>query len=115
MHWNHRVVKKVYENGEIQLGIHEVFYNEDGSIYAYTTDPMEACIVGDCENELLDNLREYLEWMQRALEKPVLVDGEVEFKHDPIEDQIDELMKLDTLKDIIKALKELDKEHDHPA
>ncbi len=99
-HWNHRVVKKTYENGEEAFGIHEVFYNEDGTIYSYTKDPVDA----SCES--LEALREYIQWMTDCLDKEILVDGEVEFV-DP--DGLDE--KLDnckTFEDIEKLIASLD-------
>lgn len=71
-HWNHRVVQS--KTGDyISFGIHEVFYNDDGSIHAYTEEPISVC------NESLKELRETLERMLRCLDKPVLIDGEVEF------------------------------------
>ncbi len=39
-HWNHRVIKKIYEDGEEEYGIHEVFYNTDGTIFGYTQEPV---------------------------------------------------------------------------
>jgi len=72
-YWNHRVVKRTYGDGKVTFGIHEVFYNKDDSIYAYTKDPVEV----SCES--IEALREYLQWMMDCLDKDVLVDGEVEF------------------------------------
>lgn len=75
-HWNHRVVKKEYpESAEAytEYSIREVFYNEDGSIYAYTENPMETC------GGSLEELREYLMRCLKALDQPILVDGEVVF------------------------------------
>lgn len=76
-HWNHRVVKKVFnkgtENEEEQYSIREVFYNNDGSIYAYTENPIDLA----CES--LDGLREYIGWCLKALDAPILIDGEVKF------------------------------------
>ena len=111
-HWNHRVIKKVYNNGEIQLGIHEVFYNDDGSIYGYTEDPTQASVSDMDESTLLDDLREYIQWMLNCIDKPILIDGEVEFKHDPIEDQIDELVRSDNPEDAIRLLEELESKLD---
>ena len=70
-HWNHRVVKRITER-EV-YGIHEVFYNDDGSINAYTKEPIRA----QCES--IEELREYIQWMLDCLDKEILVDGEVEF------------------------------------
>ena len=83
-HWNHRVIKKVYRpSGEESYGVHEVFYNDDGSIYSYTVNPVDAA----CET--LDDLREYIQWMLNCLDKPVLIDGEIDC-HDPHKDDTEE-------------------------
>lgn len=71
-HWNHRVIKESL-NGEDWYSVREVFYNSDGSIYAYTDEPVE--VSGDSIKEL----REYAQWILDCLDKPVLVDGDVEF------------------------------------
>jgi len=76
--WNHRVVRKTFfkdtEKEEEQYSIREVFYNDDESISAYTSEPIDLA----CES--LEALREYIGWCLKALDKPFLVDGEVEFK-----------------------------------
>jgi tetrahydromethanopterin S-methyltransferase subunit H len=79
MHWNHRVVKKTYDDGSMAFGIHEVFYNDDNTIYAYTEEPIEV----SCES--MEALREYVQWMLNCIDKPILIDGEVEFV-DPVSD-----------------------------
>lgn len=71
-HWNHRVMKRKLESGDF-YGIHEVFYNEDGSIWSYTVDPIE--VVG----ESIDELKQTLEWMLKCLDNPILVDGEFDY------------------------------------
>ncbi len=71
-YWNCRVIKRTVNN-ETLYGIHEVFYNNDGSIYAYTSEPIQV----QCES--LEDLREYIQWMLNCIDKEVLVDGEVEF------------------------------------
>lgn len=37
-HWNYRVVKHK-DNEEEVFSIFEVYYNDDGSVYAYTEEP----------------------------------------------------------------------------
>jgi hypothetical protein len=71
-HWNHRVIKRTIGDSE-SFGIHEVYYNDDGSVEGCTIDPVAV----DCDT--LDDLRETLERMLRCLDKPVLVDGEIKF------------------------------------
>ena len=72
-YWNHRVVKKTYETGEVEYSVRETHYNEDGTIYAYTIDPTSLA----CES--IEGLREYIGWCLKALDKPILEDGKVEF------------------------------------
>lgn len=63
--WNHRIVHKVDETSEI-LGIHEVFYDDEGIPEMVTVNPVGA--VGDT----LLELREELLSMLAAFEKPIL-------------------------------------------
>lgn len=75
-HWNHRVVKKIYPNGEEEYSIREAFYNDAGELCAYTENPIDlAC-------ETLDDLREYILWCLKALDAPILEDGKVKFAKD---------------------------------
>lgn len=79
MSWNHRVIKQAYlcyDEYETIFGIHEVYYNEDGSLRNYTTDPV-APIGAD-----MDELRWTLEKMLMALDKPVLTHEDFKFEED---------------------------------
>lgn len=71
--WNNRVVKKVDYFGEDYFEVHEVYYNKDGTIYAMTTNPIVPYGISVVE------LKETLERMIRASDKPFLVDGDVTF------------------------------------
>ena len=73
MTWNHRVVKEVLDNGDEWFTVREVFYNDDGSIFAYTEEPADVC------GESIDEIREYLQWCLNCLDKPILEEGKVEF------------------------------------
>ena len=73
MTWNYRVIKHEDEiAGEIEesLGIHEVYYNDDGSLWQYTADPVG--VVADSVAEL----KEVLAMMAKAIELPVLEKGD---------------------------------------
>ena len=65
-HWNHRVVKRMFEGGESCFGIHEVYYDENNKVWAISSEPDE--VSGDT----LDDLKQTLEWMQASLNAPVL-------------------------------------------
>ncbi len=74
MSWNHRVIRRVYKSEtyeETLYGVYEVYYNPDGSIFAYTENPVDA------EAETLEDLQEILEWMLKSLDKPVLDYGKI--------------------------------------
>ena len=73
MYWNHRVVEKRDYFGELYYEIHEVYYNEDGTINGMTVHPISP--YGDS----LDSLKTVLGWMLRCVDKPVLVDDEITF------------------------------------
>lgn len=108
LHWNHRVVKKDYpESAEAytEYSIREVFYNDDESIYAYTENPMETC------GGSLDELREYLMRCLKALDQPVLVDGEVVF-NDGGEEWNEEFGPFNSVEELMKALEAEDEENE---
>ncbi len=72
-HWNHRVLRETLPNGEYYYSIHEVFYNDDGSIYAYTKDPI------DVGGESIKDIRQTLNWIRKCLKNPVLIAEDVVF------------------------------------
>ena len=72
--WNNRIIK--HEKDEhVWYSIHEVMYNEDGSIYAYSEDPIT--IVGETERETIEQVEQIL---SDIYAKPVLVASEIKFK-----------------------------------
>jgi hypothetical protein len=73
-YWNHRIIKEVCSDGAEMYSIRETFYNDDGSIYAYTEKP------ADLECESVEELQDYIDLCVEAFNSPILVDGEVEFK-----------------------------------
>lgn len=83
MSWNHRVVKEKIDavDGEKEdwYSIREVFYNDDGSIFGYTSEPITISGHG------IDELRQTCLWILACLNKDTLIDGEVVFidKDDP--------------------------------
>lgn len=67
MSWNHRVVRRVYETGEVEYAIHEAFYDigkEPG--VSITKEAVTA------HAETMEGLREALQEMLKAVAKPVL-------------------------------------------
>ena len=65
MTWNHRVLAKEYE-GELEFGIHECYYNDDGVPEMCTENPV--AVVGDNLAELVQTL----DWMRKSLRQPIL-------------------------------------------
>lgn len=81
--WNHRVVKQAHPWGW-SYGIHECHY-EDHSFHAFTTEPTPAlaCLETGADEtddpvEAKRQLRETLERMLKALDKPVVLATETE-------------------------------------
>ena len=75
--WNYRIVKEkltdepwATESGDWYT-IRSVYYNDDGSVFAFGTE------AEGIESDTVDGLMQRLEWMKLALEKPVLVEGEI--------------------------------------
>jgi hypothetical protein len=65
MNWNYRLIDLSHENGgEPWVELHEVFYEDDGSLMGYTD--------ATPGSEDVATLRQTLEWMLLALDKPVL-------------------------------------------
>jgi hypothetical protein len=79
-HWNYRVVR-TYDptTAESSLGIHEVHY-EDGRVVSWTENPVPMITFGEETHTSLDELREMLERISEAMEKPVLDEDELEFR-----------------------------------
>ena len=72
--WNNRVIKHE-KDGATWYSVHEVFYNEDGSIYAYTDNAIT--IIGETEEEAVEQAEQILRDIK---DTPVLVASEIEFK-----------------------------------
>jgi len=68
MSWSHRVILHKSENGNY-LGIHEVFVDDNGKVFATTVEPEKVYVD---EDEGVDALRIYLGWMLECLNKPIL-------------------------------------------
>lgn len=64
VYWNHRAMARV-EGEETNLYIEEVYYDADGKLIGWTEK-------GAIYGESVDELRQTLNWMLEALDKPVL-------------------------------------------
>lgn len=71
MFWNYRVIQTTYPSGEVDFGVYEVYYDNEGRITAYTEDPVPAV----CET--IEELRQDLQRMLECLDNPVLVASEI--------------------------------------
>ena len=60
--WNYRIVRH-----DDCVGLHEVFYNEDGSVRAWTENPVR--FVGDDEADLVRSLERAL---KDAVARPII-------------------------------------------
>lgn len=65
MGWNHRVLAFIYED-EVQLQIHEVYYNKKGKPNGYTSNPISI------NGGSLKDIKWTLKQIKKCLKKPVL-------------------------------------------
>jgi len=70
MHWNHRVVKRIWYPGteleEVTYAIHEAYYDENNNVTSITENPV------DVRGEDIDGLKWVLEKMGKCLEHPII-------------------------------------------
>lgn len=69
--WNYRIIRHV-DCGHEYYALHEVYYAENGDIYAYSTNPI---IVGDT----VDEIGEDLFMMIDDINKPVIEYSELHY------------------------------------
>ena len=80
MHWNHRIIRKVDpSSSELYFEIHEVHYDDNGKIEAWTESAVSP--FGESKGELESEVRLFL----KAFEKPILECRTVEGKEVLIE------------------------------
>ena len=84
MHWNYRIVRKTEEFGgrvHVTYAIHEVHYNEDGSIWAVTEDPVSLYSVErDFEEaDALESLMWTLNTILRDIKKHPILEEPIDF------------------------------------
>ena len=70
-HWNIRIIH--HDKDEHPwFGVHEVFYNDDQSIYAYTTEAI------DISGETEEDVKEYVRMIVKDIESsPILNQSEI--------------------------------------
>jgi hypothetical protein len=82
MAWNHRVIRRSNApstDPEWNYQIHEVYYDEDGSIENWTQNPVAP--LGECLVELQSEISHFSE----ALNRTVLEEGELDGKETLVE------------------------------
>ncbi len=66
--WNHRVVHRYHEENDTHTyHIHEVYYDENGSIEGWTESAIEP--FGETPSELREDIRHFI----KAFQKPILI------------------------------------------
>jgi len=71
MTWNYRIIKHD-KTKNVYFAVHEVYYDEKGSVKGWTEDPID--IVGDSKQEILNTLNHMVE----DTKQPVLKESELE-------------------------------------
>ena len=74
MSWNYRVMKRMIGKEEV-FQIHEVYYNDDETISAWTENPSNP------QGETLDELKKDFLMQLRALEEPILDYDQLVIEH----------------------------------
>ena len=60
-HWNHRVMRRVYQDGDVVDEVYEVYYNDDGSIEGWTQDPVTpSYYVGVDDGSIVDSIDRFM-------------------------------------------------------
>ena len=72
-YWNYRVLERETDYGETVQAIYEVYYNPDDEPISHTKEPAVPEI--DAEFEDCEDLKEILQAMKQAADKPVLEYG----------------------------------------
>jgi hypothetical protein len=71
MSWNYRVMRKILRDSEeVEEGIYEVYYNEQGAISSWTDQPIPPIIIGNKDE--VAYLKLELEKYSQALNYPIL-------------------------------------------
>jgi len=76
--WNYRIIKTTQE-GKVTYKIHEVYYDDNGKIKGWTTEPVLPC------GENVDELREDIFYFLQALRQPIFELKEEDGKGELIE------------------------------
>ncbi len=74
-HWNYRLCRQKAPNAAVYTyGIHEAYYNPDGTIWAITEDAVSAGFdeFEPADAEAVESMKKTLGWMALALDKPMI-------------------------------------------
>lgn len=86
MVWNHRVVRRVFADGEVTYAIHEAYYPDR---QAHTPDMITDEPIAPLADDL-EGLRETLNRMLKATEHPVIDYDDAQLKANPRHDYMSE-------------------------
>lgn len=69
--WNYRLVRRKFPDGNSMLGICEAFNDENGLVWAITTDHIDIA-VNESFGETVNDIKDQLNWMLKACSAPIL-------------------------------------------
>ena len=73
-YWNHRVIHRYHEKTDSHTyHIHEVYYDDNGTIEGWTESAMEPS--GETSSELREDIRYFIKAFQKPILKPTIEDG----------------------------------------
>lgn len=80
--WNYRIIEERNEAGEVYYSVKEVYYDEDGSIFAWNIEATDVVF------EYVEDYSELIKQLLEAKEKTILkeLDGELVDTYDFLDD-----------------------------
>jgi len=72
MVWNYRIIQRENDDGTIEFGIHEVYY-ENKSITAWSNDSIKLL------SDSYENLEHMKDLYIQAFERPILIEKDLEY------------------------------------
>lgn len=66
MYWNHRIVRRTLESGDVVYGVHEAYYDDNDKVAMITAEPVRL------DSETLNDLKRTWAMLMEAFAAPVL-------------------------------------------
>ncbi|HAS50238.1 MAG TPA: hypothetical protein DCS21_00175 [Gammaproteobacteria bacterium] len=71
--WNYRVIRKEHDSGDTTFHIHEVYYDESGTIDGWTMKSVRP--MGETESELREDIHYFMSAFRKETLEEIIVEG----------------------------------------